>query len=164
MAQPVLRGTPEQWQRVADAVRRRRHYLNMTQAELAAAAGLSTAVIQVIEGAKQPNGTIAVRTATSLSYALKWDGDGIRAVLEGDRLVEHSKDSDAVTTELRDRMVDILVGVSKLSPAVQRPMLEAFQRLLDRHRSHEVEDLVADLDRHLDEAQRVATKAIERTS
>lgn len=86
-------GMNDGWARVADAIKRRRHMLGLTQDELAALApGLSRATVQVIERGERAN--FRERTLRSLERALGWHVLAIEALL--DDQVEATDDSRLV--------------------------------------------------------------------
>lgn len=136
MAQPVIQGSPQGWQRVAHRVARRRLDLGLTQVELAAASngGISVPVIQVVEGARQKNGTMAVRTARALAYALLWHGDSIEMILSGREPIEYGGPSGLATprfVEVRDRILRLHSSVQRLPAELQIPAVDALETTFD---------------------------------
>lgn len=73
--------TDKDWKRLADAVRQRRDELGMTQEEVAAAGGPSTATMRLLEGALGTS--YRSRTFTQLERALAWTRGTVRHVLDG---------------------------------------------------------------------------------
>ena len=74
--------TDRDWQRLADRVRERRTDLDLTQEDVRAAGGPSTATLRLIEGALQDNyQQIILRR---LEDALGWQRGSVRRVLDGD--------------------------------------------------------------------------------
>lgn len=71
----------DDWQRLADDVRLRRGDLGLTQEEVAAAGGLSTATLRLIEGAKQPG--YRPRVLRDLERGLQWERGSVRSILDG---------------------------------------------------------------------------------
>ena len=86
--------TDDGWARLGEAIRDRRRALGMSQLELAQAAGISEAMLRVIERARRTN----VRPATlgAVARALGWTRDSVDRVLAG---------GDPVLDEDRDRSV-----------------------------------------------------------
>lgn len=103
MAQRVVHGGRDAWQRVAEQVIARRLRLGLTQAEVAdrSGGGVSLPVVQVAEGARQPNDTMALRTARALSRALGWTDDSVERIVAGGEPVDASAlAADPVAAEL----------------------------------------------------------------
>jgi len=69
------------WERVAEAVRRRREYLGMTQLDVAAAGGPSIDRIQAIESARTDR--YSARTLARMESALRLASGSIRALADG---------------------------------------------------------------------------------
>jgi hypothetical protein len=71
----------QEWQRVADYVRERRTELDLTQADVQAAGGPSTATQRLIEGAL--NDTYQPVILARLERALGWERGSVRAIRQG---------------------------------------------------------------------------------
>ena len=71
----------DDWQRLAAYARDRRGDLGLTQEEVAAAGGPSTATLRLIEGNKQSGYRPQILRA--LERALKWERGAVRAILDG---------------------------------------------------------------------------------
>lgn len=83
-------GTGDDWRRLAAYTRDRRGDLGLTQEELAAAGGPSTATLRLIEGARQPGYRPAILRA--LERALQWERGSVRAILDGGDPVSEADD------------------------------------------------------------------------
>jgi hypothetical protein len=70
-----------EWQRLADYVLERRLELDMTQADVHAAGGPSTAVIRQVEGALSDSYTPVI--LSRLERALGWERGSVRAIRAG---------------------------------------------------------------------------------
>jgi transcriptional regulator with XRE-family HTH domain len=72
----------ESWERVAEAVRNRRHSLGLTQVEAAAAGGVSEPTWYLIEHARQDR--YKPRTLRGIARALEWPEDAIDRIRRGE--------------------------------------------------------------------------------
>lgn len=98
----------EAWERLAGAVRVRRRSLGLTQAELAAAVGVSEPTIRVIETARRDSYKPA--TLRDLARALGWTSKSIELVFDGKDPVELPDEEDdlrAVVADLRERLARV---------------------------------------------------------
>lgn len=86
--------TDDGWVRLGEAIRDRRRALGMSQLELAQAAGISEAMLRVIERARRTN--VRPVTLGAVARALGWTRDSVDRVLAG---------GDPVLDEDRDRSV-----------------------------------------------------------
>lgn len=86
--------TDDGWARLGEAIRDRRRALGMSQLELAQAAGISEAMLRVIERARRTN--VRPVTLGAVARALGWTRDSVDRVLAG---------GDPVLDEDRDRSV-----------------------------------------------------------
>jgi transcriptional regulator with XRE-family HTH domain len=109
MAVPAITGTPEDWGRVAAALKKRRNELGLTQLQVSERSGASVAVVQVAEGASQQNGAMSLSKAAAISRALGWESDAIECILRGEEPVEVGE---------REEVVDLAEAVANLSIAV----------------------------------------------
>jgi transcriptional regulator with XRE-family HTH domain len=127
--------TDDGWARLGEAIRDRRRALGMSQLELAQAAGISEAMLRVIERARRTN--VRPVTLGAVARALGWTRDSVDRVLAG---------GDPVLDEDRDRSVAEL----KRQVAELQARLDEVERDL-RARLDEVE---RDLRARLDEVER----------
>lgn len=74
-------GMTADWDRLAGAIRERRTALNMSQQQLADAAGVTRSTIKNLEGARQP--TRLPPSITAVEQVLGWTAGSGRAVLNG---------------------------------------------------------------------------------
>jgi hypothetical protein len=87
-------GTTEDWQRLATYVTRRRRKLRMTQADVDAQGGPSTATLRQIEGGERDNyrATVLAR----LERVLGWTAGSVQAILTGDEPTQVDNPEPAV--------------------------------------------------------------------
>lgn len=79
-------GVPTDWNALAAAIRERRDELGLTQEQVAARGGPSTATLRLLEGALQTS--YRHRTYVDLDRALGWPSGHARAVLTGTASVQ----------------------------------------------------------------------------
>ncbi|WP_433291515.1 helix-turn-helix domain-containing protein [Pseudonocardia sp. CA-142604] len=105
------------WDAVAAAIRSRLNELDMTQAELAARAGVALMTVRELQHNSQPRRR-SPRTLTAVSEALGWPGDQLARILEGERLPDVDAD-DPVLAELDAVKADLVAVVRRLD-AIER--------------------------------------------
>lgn len=135
-------------QALAAEVVRRRTELNMTQADLAAAAGISLATIQAIEAARA--GSPRPRTAAGLERGLKWITGSVVDLMAGIRAPLPASSRADVNMQLKEALVALRYQPQPLWDALRRERLRdpsAPERALNR--------LVKDQPRTLEEAYRL---------
>lgn len=121
----MSRVTDEALKRLASAVRQRRHELQLTQPELAAASGTTDRLIRGIELGESRDRHPA--TYRAISVALGWTGDSIDRILAGKDpvMAEDEPDADSARDE-------VLLRLDRLESLVRE--------LLDRSEPHNNRD------------------------
>jgi transcriptional regulator with XRE-family HTH domain len=106
------------WQRVADVVRARRRELRLTQqdAVIRAGSGVSLAVWNNLENARQES--YRPSTLAAVARALNWTVDSIDRVLAGEHPIENGQPTDVIEAIQNDPRLDdqgkrILIGTYK---------------------------------------------------
>lgn len=124
------------WQRVAEAVRRRREDLGMTQLDVAAAGGPSIDRIQAIESARTDR--YSARTLGRLEAALRVVAGSIRALAEGrDDVLRAAPDPEPERPAAREappttaELADIVNTLRQQVRAQQQQVTDQQQRIRD---------------------------------
>lgn len=135
----------DKWRRLADYVIRRRAQLVMTQEDVRAAGGPSTATMRLIEGALQTSYRPVI--LARLEAALRWEAGSVQRILEGGEPIEaRPSQSPPAETERRRRALDSLAeDIKQILDASELPED-------DRYKIAEM--LVEEIDRDQQEAQR----------
>jgi transcriptional regulator with XRE-family HTH domain len=105
------------WDAVAAAIRTRLTELDMTQAELAARAGVALMTVRELQHNLQPRRR-SPRTLSAVSEALGWPGDQLARILDGARVPDADAD-DPVLAELDAVKADLVSVVLRLD-AIER--------------------------------------------
>lgn len=105
------------WDGVAAAIRTRMAEIDMTQADLAARAGVALMTVRELQQNLQPRRRNP-RTLTAVSEALGWPGDQIARILEGHPVTDVDQD-DPVLTEL-DAVKADLTAIYRRLDAIER--------------------------------------------
>ncbi len=105
------------WDAVASAIRARLAELDMTQADLAARAGVALMTVRELQHNLQPRRRNP-RTLAAVSEALGWPGDQLARILEGEPAVDVDKD-DPVLAEL-DAVKADLTAIFRRLDAIER--------------------------------------------
>ncbi|MCO1574983.1 helix-turn-helix domain-containing protein [Crossiella sp. SN42] len=124
----MLRGTIEQSQRLAAAVRARREERGWTQADVVARGSVSLASVQVVEAGTRTS--FQNKTVNGLEQGLGWAPGSVRAVLAGGapQLLEENPSAEVVSEDFEvlgpdpaqwtpGAVVDTLGTLSRFSPA-----------------------------------------------
>jgi transcriptional regulator with XRE-family HTH domain len=119
----ALTATPEQRERLADHVRRRRNALGLSQEDL----GASRSVVSNLEGKRQE--TFSPRSIAKITAALGWTPDSIERILAGlDPIIYGGEDAYA------DPSIEAKVSRIERELAHIRAELEATRAENQRHR------------------------------
>jgi transcriptional regulator with XRE-family HTH domain len=105
------------WDAVAAAISSRLSELDMTQAELAARAGVALMTVRELQHNLKPRRR-SPRTLSAVSEALGWPGDQLTRILNGERPPAPDAD-DPVVAEL-DAIKADLVSVVRRLDAIER--------------------------------------------
>lgn len=105
------------WDEVAAAIRTRMAEIDMTQADLAARAGVALMTVRELQQNLQPRRRNP-RTLTAVSEALGWPGDHIARILEG-QPTEDVDQGDPVLAEL-DAVKADLTAIYRRLDAIER--------------------------------------------
>jgi transcriptional regulator with XRE-family HTH domain len=105
------------WDAVAAAIRARLVEIDMTQADLAARAGVALMTVRELQHNLQPRRRNP-RTLAAVSEALGWPGDQLARILEGQSAVDVDKD-DPVLAEL-DAVKEDLTAIYRRLDAIER--------------------------------------------
>ncbi|MBN9100521.1 MAG: XRE family transcriptional regulator [Pseudonocardia sp.] len=105
------------WDAVAAAIRARLVEIDMTQADLAARAGVALMTVRELQHNLQPRRRNP-RTLAAVSEALGWPGDQLARILEGQPAVDVDKD-DPVLAEL-DAVKEDLTAIYRRLDAIER--------------------------------------------
>jgi transcriptional regulator with XRE-family HTH domain len=105
------------WDAVAAAIRARLVEIDMTQADLAARAGVALMTVRELQHNLQPRRRNP-RTLAAVSEALGWPGDQLARILEGQPAVDVDKD-DPVLAEL-DAVREDLTAIYRRLDAIER--------------------------------------------
>jgi hypothetical protein len=109
------------WQRVADYVRERRTELDLTQADVQAAGGPSTATQRLIEGALSDNYQPAI--LARLERVLGWQPRSIRAIRSGGEPVL-MEDVDPGETPF-----ERAIHAAHLAPDIEQKVIQIYRRV-----------------------------------
>ena len=124
--------TGKDWQRLADLVSERRADLGMTQEDVRAAGGPSTATQRLIEGGHQSRYQPVI--LGRLETALKWERGSVRRILAGGDPVPVSDEPAPAAPEPAPRPVAddaeavASAGIIALLPPLERRVWEEIQR------------------------------------
>lgn len=113
------------WAAVAAAIQTRLGELDMTQAELAARAGVALMTVRELQHNLTPRRR-SPRTLAAVSEALGWPGDQLTRIAEG----EHAPDPDAddpVLAELDAVKADLAAVLRRLDAIERRLEIDAEQ-------------------------------------
>jgi transcriptional regulator with XRE-family HTH domain len=105
------------WDAVAAVIKDRLTEIDMTQAELAARAGVALMTVRELQHNLKPRRR-SPRTLTAVSEALGWPGDQLTRILDGERPPDPSAD-DPVLAELDAVKADLAAVVRRLD-AIER--------------------------------------------
>lgn len=105
------------WDGVAAAIRARMAEIDMTQADLAARAGVALMTVRELQQNLQPRRRNP-RTLAAVSEALGWPGDQIARILEGQPTADVDQD-DPVLAEL-DAVKADLTAIYRRLDAIER--------------------------------------------
>lgn len=105
------------WEAVGAAIRARLAELDMTQADLAARAGVALMTVRELQHNLQPRRR-SPRTLSAVSEALGWPGDQLSRILDGASAPDAEAD-DPVLAEL-DAVRSDLVSVVQRLDAIER--------------------------------------------
>lgn len=105
------------WDAVAAAIRARMTEIDMTQADLAARAGVALMTVRELQHNLQPRRRNP-RTMAAVSEALGWPGDQLARVLGGQSTTDVDQD-DPVLAELESVRADLSAVVQRLD-AIER--------------------------------------------
>ena len=105
------------WDAVATAIRARMAEIDMTQADLAARAGVALMTVRELQHNLTPRRRNA-RTLAAVSEALGWPGDQIERILGGQPVVDVDA-GDPVLAEL-DELKSDLRGIVRRLDAIER--------------------------------------------
>jgi transcriptional regulator with XRE-family HTH domain len=105
------------WDAVAAAIRARLVEIDMTQADLAARAGVALMTVRELQHNLQPRRRNP-RTLAAVSEALGWPADQLARIVEGQQTVDADKD-DPVLAEL-DAVKADLTAIYRRLDAIER--------------------------------------------
>ncbi len=100
---------PKDWKRLAGYVRERRDELGLTQEQVAAAGGPSTATLRLIETSAQSE--YRAKSLRQLEDALRWRSGSVRAILAGGEPAEAGR-SPADVRDPAEADLDLIRGLS----------------------------------------------------
>ena len=107
------------WDAVAAAIRARMAEIDMTQADLAARAGVALMTVRELQNNLQPRRRNP-RTLSAVSEALGWPGDQLARILEGQPATDVDQD-DPVLAEL-EAIKEDLNAVFRRLDAIERQL------------------------------------------
>jgi transcriptional regulator with XRE-family HTH domain len=111
------------WDAVAAAIRARMAEIDMTQAELAARAGVALMTVRELQHNLTPRRR-SPRTLAAISEALGWPADQISRLVGGEPAVDMDAD-DPVLAELDELKADLRAIVQRLDAIERQLGLEA---------------------------------------
>ncbi len=112
----TIRGVDQRtWEQAGAEVKARREDLHLTQSALAEKAGLSLAIVQVIEGGRKES--YRRSTLVALARALDWPKDAIDRLLAGDDPETFEEPEGGPSSQ--DDQQDYNSTIARLSPEAQ---------------------------------------------